>query len=342
MKSHSIWMGFDIQTASSSILQPTKIAYWKNEDFKNKKPESPFHYKADALLGLSLLHLNPHLKNPFSTPKMNFSFAHEAWLSLEPHFEMYTRTQPRLLALQKHIKPETSPTVTKFASNLTETLDQCMQPWGVDLVELTSLIQAIDYLETNIEQPLLFNFKLKFDKTITEKLHHLHSFLFHLRTLIAMDYNAYVQDPSLEALKVDSISDYLPKAEYVSNDSMMYWNFKRLKDEMPEDTYNKLQFSFHQYSHNATCLIESLPKSFLQSMPAQSLDDTLYLIQMDWLLGTDSGLLFRIREELFGLLDGYENIFWPEAMGKPYQPAHSLSVNCHLSEKDLKPTSAAA
>lgn len=342
MSSHSIWMGFDISTSSSPILHPSKINYWQNHEFKNKNPEAPFYFKADALLGLSLIQLNSHLKNPFSSPKMNYPFANEAWLTLEPHFEIHTRTQPRLMAFKKHIQTESSKHVQKFESSFTEAINQSMQPWGVDLGELTSLIQAIDYLETNIEQPLLFNFKLKLEKTVTQKLHYLYSMLFHLRALIAMDYNAHIQDSAFEAIKIDSISDYLPKAEYVSNDSMMYWNFKRLKSEMPEATFNKIQFNFHQYSHNATCLIESIPNSYLQTIPAQDLEDTLYLIQMDWLFGTDSGLLFRVREELFGLLDGYENIFWPELIGKPHQPAHSLSVNCQLTEKDLNPTSAAA
>jgi hypothetical protein len=342
VKRNAIWMGFDIQTASGPVLQPTQIRYWKDNQFKNKNPEAPFHYKADALLGLSLIHLNKHLQNPFSSPKMNFSFAHESWLALEPHHEMFSRALPRMRALKEKIKGETSPDIRRFEDSFTEILNTSLQPWGLDLGELTGLVKAIDFLETQLSSPLLFNFKVSFGKDFAEKLHYLHSLLFNLRALIAMDYNAYIQDPTFEAVRVDSISDYLPKSEYVANDSLMYWQFIKLQEELGPQNFKKMSDIFAHYSHNATCLIENLPKSFLHSIPAGDLENTLYLVQMDWLLGTDCGLLFKIREELFGIIEGYEHVFWTDLDGKPHQPAHALSVNCQVTENDLSPQTAAA
>jgi hypothetical protein len=339
-----VWLGFDIKVEAGPLLRPRQIHFWKDTDFKHSVPEEPFHYFSDALVGLALVHLNQHLKNPFSAPKMNFSFCHEAWLALEPHHELFERSQPRVQALRHHSKESSSSLslAQYFERNFTETLEESIHTWGMDLTHLSHLVEAIDYLETKMEQPLLYNFNLKFSKTVVEKLHYLHSLLFNLRSLMAMDYNAHSQDPTHEACKVDSISDYLSKAEYVANDALLYHCFKKQKDRMKPEAFETLAKSFKTYSHNGVCLIENLPKSFLNSMSAEELEETLYIVQMDWLLGTDAGLLFRVREELYGLIDGYEKVFWPDVNGRPGQEQSSLSVNCQLDLDTLYPTTQAA
>ncbi len=341
MKKNQLWMGFEIQTSSGSVLQPTQVTHWKDQQFKNNQPEAPFHYKADALAGLSLLLLNQNSQNPFSSPSVNFPFVNQCWLALEPHHEMHQRCQSRIQVIKKFVKPSAAPAITGFEDAFTEVLSTSVSAQGVDLAELTALIPHIDVLEKKLSHALLYNFNIQFSRKTAQTLLHLHSFLFSLRTLIAMDYNAYVQDPTFEALKVDSISDYLPKSEYVVNDAILYYKFSKLSAHMPQNVVSEMVKAFVDYSHNATCLVESLPAGFLKSVSAEHLDDTLYLAQMDWLLGTDAGLLFRIREELYGLLEGYEKIFWFDLDGKAHQPAHNLSVNCQITEKDL-PTSAAA
>jgi hypothetical protein len=335
-----VWLGFDIKVEAGPVLRPRQIHFWKEDDFKHNQPEEPFHYFSDALVGLSLVHLNPHLKNPFSAPKMNFPFCHEAWLALEPHRELYERSQPRVSALRHHLKPAATNSLTEyFERNFTETLDESIQPWGLDLVHLGHLVEAIDYLETKMDQPLLYNFNLKFSKPVLEKLHYLHSMLFNLRSLVALDYNAHSLDPAHEACKVDSITDYLSKAEYVANDALLYYHFKKQKDQMKPEAFETLLKSFRNYSHNGLCLIENLPKTFLNSMKTEELEETLYIAQMDWLLGTDAGLLFRVREELYGLVDGYEKVFWPDANGRLFQEQSHLSVNCQIDLDTLYPTS---
>jgi hypothetical protein len=333
-------MGFEVHTSSGPILQPTRIHYWQKQQFNSHQPEAPFHYKADALVGLSLLQLNHHLHNHFSL-QANTHFTENAWMALEPHHEMYIRSQPRIRAIQKFFK-EKNEAAKLFEGNFTEALSLAFNKQGVDFGELTSVIKNIDYLEKQLEQPLLYNFQLQFSKPIVKSLQHLHSLLFNLRALVAMDYNAYIQDPTFEALRVDSIADYFAKPEYISNDAVLYWKFKKLAEQMPEKVAAEMARGFLCYSHNATFLIESLPTGFLKAIPTEDLEDTLYLTQMDWLLGTDAGLLFRVREELYAILDGYEKIFWPELEGKFHQPAHSLSVSCEITEKDLYPTGAAA
>lgn len=337
-----VWLGFDIKVDAGPVVRPLKIEFWKEDQFKHAKPEAPFHYYADALLGLATVHLNPNLKNPFSGPKMNFPFCHEAWLALEPHHELFERSQPRVSALRHHLK-DAPPSLTEyFERNFTDTLETCIHSWGIDLGHLCHLIEAIDYLETKTGQPLLYNFNLKFSKPVLEKLHYVHSLLFNLRSLVALDYNAHCQDAAHEACKVDSILDYIPKAEYVSNDALLYFHFKKQKDLMKPEAFSNMEKAFKTYSHNSVCLIDSLPKSFLNSMKAEELEETLYIVQMDWLLGTDAGLLFRIREELYGLLEGYEKVFWPDAEGGPKQQQSHLSVSCQIDLDTLYPTNQVA
>lgn len=334
----SLWLGYDVTGEAGPCFKPAKILFWKEEQFKNTPPEEPLHYRADALLGLSAIHLNPHLKNPFSAPKVNYPFCHEAWQALEPHHELYSRSQPRVKALRSHLKETPTIITSSFERGFTDVLENCLQPWGVDLKGLTDLIDSIEFLESKIERPLLYNFNIKMSRSMIEKLHYLHSLLFNLRSLVAVDHNSFVQDPSHEAIKVDSITDYLAKAEYVANDALLYFSFKKLRDRLGPLS-EELDKAFHQYSHNGYCLIESLPKSFLNSLNQAELEESLYLVQMDWLLGTDAGLLFRIREELYGLQEGYENIFWADLSPKINSAPHArLSISCELTEKDVFPT----
>jgi hypothetical protein len=173
-------------------------------------------------------------------------------------------------------------------------------------------------------------------------MHYVHSMLFNLRSLIAVDYNSYIKDPTHEALKIDSITDYLSKAEYISNDALLYLQSRKLKDRIKPEVWEQLEKNFRTYSHNGLCLIENLPKSFLNGLRVEELEETLYIVQMDWLLGTDSGLLFRLREELYALTEGYEKIFYPELEGQRFVPAQELAVNCELSVKDIYPEERAA
>jgi hypothetical protein len=337
-----IWMGFHVLGQPGPCLKPFEIRFWQDEDFKKNPPEKPLRFFSDALVGLSAIHLNPHLKNPFTSPKMNFSFCHEAWLTLEPHHELMQKSQPRIKSLQSHLKEIPNSITQHFEKSISEILDQGITAHGIKLTELTNLIETIDFMESEIERPLLYNFSLKLSKPLHEKLSFLHSLLFNLRALIAMDYNSFVHDPTFEAIKMDSISDYLPKAEYVTNDAILYFQTKKMKDQIPEKQFQMLQKNFWDYSHNGACLIENLPKSFLSSLKNSQLEETLYLIQMDWLLGTDAGLLFRIREELFALQEGYEKIFWTDLDGKSTPTPGQLSVSCELTESDIFPRNAVA
>lgn len=89
--------------------------------------------------------------------------------------------------------------------------------------------------------------------------------------------------------------------------------------------------AFQKYSHNACHLIDHLPESFLNALNPVDLEEALYLVQMDWLLASPSGLLFRIREELFGLQEGYTKVMWKDCQPDPRASAHKLISYCKIT-----------
>lgn len=334
MKSKSpkaMWFGFDVTSDVGAFARPKRIEFWKDKDFDSLSPESPFHYKSDALLGLALFQLHPKWTSAH-LPSSPTPMTADLWRSLEPHHELFLRAQTRVHALRSQMKIAPKPEAEQFCRTFSEVLINSSESWGLNLESLTQLTEVVDQLEIKGGRPLLYDFSLQFDTNTRQKLHWLHSLLFHLRTMVAMDYNAYIQDATHEAIKVDSITDYLARGEYVANDALLYLTFKRMRDKMPTASAEQMEQAFLTYSHNGAYLIESLPKSFLSALKTDELEETLYLVQMDWLLGTDAGLLFRIREELYGITEGYEKIFWTDKVGHASRSADRLSVQCELTE----------
>ncbi len=272
MKQKSLRLGFDVTMEKGSTWKPVKVQYWNQEENYTKfKPSEPFKYMADALTGLSLVKLNHYIKSPVATPNMDYSFACEAWQALNPHTELYERSQQRVRALQSHIAVINPQLCTEFEAHFNEHFEMAIKPWGVDLAALCTLIDCFAKFENKIKTPLLYNFGLNFSKPFVEKLHSLYSFLYHLRGIVAVDHNAHIEDPSHEGVKVDAITDYLPRAEYVVNDALMYWNFKKFSSSLAaknsdsrieKNLVEPMEKVFHKYAHNACHLIDHLPEKF--------------------------------------------------------------------------------
>lgn len=337
MKKQNMLIGYDIKTERGPILKPIKFEYWdmKKRD-KNLKPEKPLKYMADILLGLSFHKLNPKLYCPVqNSSDIASSDWIEAWNTLDPHHHMFTRARKRVDALKKEL-PSCFPQPEKFEKSFMDTLNDSIQEHTMNFKDFWPLLDAITFLESKLSSPLLFNFNLNFSHSFIETCQAFYSFLYHLRSVMTVDYNAHVQDASHEALKLDSIADYLPKSEYVVNDALIYWNFKKLSTPFVSGKTSQVQIekllvepmkkNFNKYAHNACYLIDQLPESFLKQFHAIDLEEALYLVQMDWLLGSDAGVLFRLREELYGLLNGYEKIFWPDLEGKKSKEPAQLSL----------------
>ena len=104
-----------------------------------------FRSMADALTGLSLVKLNQYIKSPVATPHLDYSFAFDAWNALDPHSELYERSQKRTRALQSKLAVVDPKLCAQFEEHFNESLEQAMKPWGVDLANLCHLLETYQW-----------------------------------------------------------------------------------------------------------------------------------------------------------------------------------------------------
>ena len=347
MKRDGIRLGYHITLDKGSTFRPLAFHFWKQmSDFEKNQPAHPSAYLSDLLLGVSFVRLNSYCASPLAVPFMDSAFAQTVWNEFEPHRELFKKSQKRVEALYKQMKPAPPHVVQNFENTFSEILTKIQQPWGFDLRDFSELVHAIEKFESDIGCPLIYNFKVKFSPAFEEKLLSLDSFLFHLRSVVALDHNAHVSEPAFEAVKVDSVQDYIPRADYVVSDALMYWNFKRLAQPWSAGAKSDVRVekllvdpvfkAFKKHVHNACFLIDQLPDSFLNQFGPEDLEEALYLVQMDWLMGTGSGLLFKIREEIYGLENGYEKIFWHEWQDRDWSQPTALKIACEMSQADFR------
>ncbi|MBC7421280.1 MAG: hypothetical protein H7328_11180 [Bdellovibrio sp.] len=352
MKKNSFEMGIEIKTAAGSILKPQQMHFWDLSSsnvpaqIKNLKPQAPFKYHTDAILGLCYHKMTDY---KFLSAEER-QFATQAYRSFDPYTELYQKSAPRVRSLRGNFKATLK--YENFEKQMSEIWSEVFENKTIYFAKLEKALDYLSEFEMSIESTFLYNFNIQFSEKMTEKLICFYSFLFHLRSLMAIDHNGHVEDSSVESVKCDSISDYLPKSDYTINDALLYLQFKKLsipfvghkdKDVRIEKLFvDPLLKAFNQYNHNACCLVDQLPKSFLNSLPQAELEEALHHVQMDWLLGSEAGLLFKIREELFGATEGYDKIFWPELSTSKSKQATSLNICFTLSHKDLAREYAAA
>lgn len=340
MKNAKINLGYDVAMGRGPVLRPTHFQLWNKDTKSSHVPaRAPLKYQADALLGFAFMKLNP--ENTHSSAAECISL----WEQIEPHLSLHREAQSRVKAMATHRPSTPSHLIKQFEKSFLNTLQTALTKDAIDFKELTSLIDHIVYLEDDMKTPVLYNFSCPFSPEFTETLQALDSFLFHLRNLVAIDYNNLIEDPSHEALKVDSVTDYLPKGDYVVSDAVLYWQIKKLTKPFVAGTRSDIRIekllaqpiesAFKQYAHNACQLIDHLPEHFLKGLGPLEMEDTLYLVQMDWLLGTGTGMLFKIREELYGLQNGYEKIFWPEVENRPYLKPTQLNLHLHFTSNEI-------
>lgn len=347
MNLHTLKMKFEIKTSQGSVLKPVSLQSIQQSSSKNiSSSQKHFKFMTDSIVGLQFLKLIGFKKTALPDQK----FILKAIETFCPYTALYKNSAHRL-ASEKLLHPK------KSAPNATHFEDQWFNFWNglnfdvnFDLKQLSQAIEMISVLETEAGSALIYNTQLQLSEKAIDHLNSFYSFLFHLRSLVAIDHNSQVDDTAFESVKCDSISDYLPKADFTTNDALVYWQFKKLstpfidhkdKDVRIEKLFvNPMQRAFEQYNHNACVLIDTLPQDYLSKYSNSELENKLHQVQMDWLLGTSAGLLFRVREELYALTHGYDKVFWPEASEQPLKSAASLKVDFELTETDLRLASA--
>jgi hypothetical protein len=350
MKKSQIQMGIEIKTKSGAILRPHQIQFWDlscpathsaiPKHFTGSTPHHPFKYFTDAILGLCYHRMNDF---KFLAPE-DKKFATQAYNSFDPYSTLFSKSAPRVKSLRKEMKNPFGK-YEAFEKKMSAVWEKAFAQPTVHFADLNAALECLSEFEHSLDVPFLYNFSIQFSDKFNEKLICFYSFLFHLRALVALDHNAHVDDSSFESIKCDSISDYLPKSDYTINDALLYWQFQKLsipfvghkdKDTRIEKLFvDPMLKSFNQYNHNACCLIDQLPKTFLNSLSPNELEEALHHVQMDWLLGSEAGMLFKIREELYGIAEGYDKIFWHEVSASSAKKATSLNISFNLNEKDL-------
>lgn len=323
--------GFEIKASKDESIKPLSFKLWDTSEHlpQEHTPTAPLKYLNDALTAIHFHKLTGYSQcsaqdvqslNHFIKEFCPYHYLYQtSWqrLSQWPSVEAGSSTQPTSLTSgEKKIWQQFEKDCLKFFESLNNLKK-------IDFTQFNSLIQWIDQLESHLGSNLLYNSRFKMSEELTEKFLSLYSFLFHVRSLFALQHNSLVQDSSFEAVKCDSIQDYLPKADFTTNDALVYWQFKKLstpfvahKDKdirIEKLLVDPLQRAFEQFNHNACTLVNHLPKQLLENTPQADLEETFYQWQMDWLLGSSAGLLFRLREELFAATRGYNEFFWPEA-----------------------------
>lgn len=336
-------MGFELKYSTDNCLLPISFTPWHSEVKKNDIVcQDPLKYLNDVLVSMNFDRLTDYKYCQTQDKKIIENHLR----SIDPYFELFRTSHARL---QNHIKyPKNHTRYQKFENQFCDLIDQTFTAEGVQFKFLNKCINAIADFETELGQNLIYNFKVHFSDEFNQKLLSLYSFLFHTRTLFALNHNYKMEDSCFESVKCDSITDYLSKSDFTANDALIYWQFKKLsipfsgaKDVKIEKLFiNPLESAFRQYNHNACTLIDNLPESFLTHSSIQKLEDHLYQIQMDWLLGSGAGILFRLREELYGVTQGYSHIFWPDAQLPHSDPSHltktqSLNVSFEFGTTDF-------
>jgi hypothetical protein len=344
-------INFEINLNSDPIGTPNSFNLLEKKESNVVNFSPNYKFLNDLICGLQF-----HKMNDFSFLNLQEkTFAKKALLELDPYHQIYSKCSHQLRSTLSTFD-KNSPTSAIQIENLEKSLDdffqQVFNTRRFQLKSLFPLLELINQFEEEIESPLIYLFSLKLKPQLIEKLTSFYSFLFHMRTIVALEFNQSTDDSAFENLKCDSISDYIPKSDFTVNDAILFWQFKKLstpfvghkdKDSRIEKLLVKpLERAFLQYSHNACALITQLPDSYLSQLSVSQLEEQLHNLQMNWLLGSASGLLFRVREELFGLMEGYANIFWPEATSGRKKSAATLNLQVEFCESDLQKNSQAA
>ncbi|MEY4615097.1 MAG: hypothetical protein RJB66_57 [Pseudomonadota bacterium] len=314
-------------------LIETELSPVEEQDSHNL---APMPYYTDALVGLSAYKLLVHSKDNLSSNEE--ALAALLWQRIEPMHEIYHRSNTRIKQFLS--TKSTAPTAELvFEQSLHEILKKACTSKGTHLQELIRLLDSIQQLEVERSHPLLFDTKLNFASGTMSILHTVYSLLYNLRALSAIQYNETSSETLYDGLHIDSVKDYFHAPELLTNDTLLYRHIAILqrKGKLSRPGDESLSEAFLNYLPHSYFLLNSLPESFFEHKERTQLEDELYQFQVDWLLGTPAGLLYRIREELIGIREGYQHTFWTELQNEEAKEPHSLlHLQCVLDSEHIK------
>lgn len=330
-------VSFIIESNSGAFVQPKSFSFFEAKAEKLTNATKPLPYLTDLLCALPAHRLFDLAPDKFKKPEYP-TWLESSWEFLDSNVALYHRAQKRAHALSPK-KPFADEHAMKLCSSFHEIINSCFAKNRFNFDPLSSLAESITYLEKKCGEPLVYNFKFTLPDKDRAMLFALYSFLYHQRALVALDFNSHVKDSAFECVKVDPINDYLPKAEYVVNDAILFKEIERqMERSNPKGSFGKDQMVslFREYAHNAYFLAQAVPHAFTGKLRRDECEEALFSAQMDWLLGADSGLLFRLREEIYALSDGFEKIFWTDYSSRSEHSQSHLEVCTKVDHEWIK------
>jgi hypothetical protein len=329
---------------NSRVLGRPNLLVTELESVQDSKdhPLAPLPYFTDAIVGLSALKLMIHTNDAITSNEE--ALAALLWQRLEPMHEVYQRSYQRIKPL---LNTKASETLAgeNFETSLRDIVKLASTEDGIDLAELLNLIDSLNFLETKRAKPLLFDTTIQISSGALNLLHTLYSLLYNLRALSAIHYNSKQKDTLFEVLQIDNVKDYFHAPDLLTNETMLYYHYLSLRKHglIAGSGDDSLGHAFRNYLPHSHYLVNSLPDDFFSRQNSELLEQSLYTFQIDWLLGSPAGLLYRLREELIGLKEGYEHTFWPELHNAvSEEPIGILHVDCVLGADHIRQLSDAA
>lgn len=299
-------------------------------------PLAPMPYFTDALVGLSAYKLLVHSKDSLSSNEE--ALAALLWQRLEPMHEVYYRASQRI---QQWLGSKSTNAQAEliFEQEFRDILRTACSSEGTKIHDLLPLIEALNQMETRRSHPLLFDTKIQLTASTINILQTLHSLLYNLRAISAIHYNTHRADPLFDGLQLDTVKDYFHAPDLLTNESMLYYHIQSHlgASNSERKTHNWINDAFLSYLPQSHFLVNALPEEFFANKGREQLEQDIYTFQIDWLLGSPAGLLYRLREELIGLREGYDQTFWPELQNEIVsEPTASLAVNCILDSEHIR------
>lgn len=317
------------------IFNPSNITYLPLPDSTPALPASVGQYGA-AIAGLNLLVSTATLAMSVATYQ-EVRRIHAKLNQVVNKLETVDKKVDEIIARVKRIDSRVA------ESHLREAMKyhfgKSLASHSIDLSVLTPLVGDIDSVLESIgdEGDHVGSYSLRLSSDVREKMESLVDLLTSLRLMVAREYNKNVDGDAMSVITVDPTREYLGlnssdmtlsilKSDLILRDwiesegeilGLVDARFS-FSDEEDKDAFEQV-FQESLTSTVATLFSDAIVKSIWENLPEgilvpDDLDQSASALEAyidHWLWKSDAGMLHRLRLELIGVRDGYQNVFWP-------------------------------
>ncbi|MCS6837415.1 MAG: hypothetical protein NZ480_01090 [Bdellovibrionaceae bacterium] len=295
-------LSFSIFARAGILPQPTHLV----EETPDPSRIEDARGKPELLVGLYWKWLFDLVQGRASLNWQNLLLEHD------PQYLLFEKHKSALMRWQQNHRLQSVP--AKYEKDILEILSQSISQAQFDFEKLYPLLNCFDEIEKKIGLPFLFNVEIKCENSaLLNAVHALANFLFYLRVQIAQTFNQEIRGNSFEVLKIDPVLDYLPMFHSLPAEARVFSSFKRFESQLPTLVSHKLRDEFLKELPMSVTLIFSVERAWKKNTIIWE-SDVLQEFQLSWLYGAYSGILFRLREELVGIKNGYQNTFYKHSL----------------------------